>query len=111
LNYVKSQAIQGTFWCCQKKYQPIQFAGEFRWTYNVFNEEDKRKLSFYASRNKGLSQWIASPPSVPMEAWPRALAAARTTSSGTVYRVLQALGNSVGPVDGKRKRTIPYSPS
>jgi hypothetical protein len=56
---------------------------------DVFNEDDKRKLNYYASRNKGLSQWIASAPSVPREAWPRALAAAQLIGPGTVYRILR----------------------
>jgi hypothetical protein len=79
---------------------------------NLFNEEDKRKLNYYAARNKGLSQWIASSPSVPKEAWPRALAAARVTGPGTMYRILKVLSNSVGPVEGMRKRKHPirYTP-
>jgi hypothetical protein len=70
----------------------------------LFNEDDKRQLNYYASRNKGLSRWLASPPAVPREAWPSALAAVRVTGPGTFYRILRKLGDSVGPVEGTRKR-------
>jgi hypothetical protein len=79
---------------------------------NLFNQEETRRLNYYAERNKVVSRWIASSTSVPREAWPRALAAARVTGPGTVYRILQALGSSVGAVEGKRKRKRPirYAP-
>jgi hypothetical protein len=32
---------------------------------DLFNEDDKRKLNYYATRNEGLSQWIASPATLP----------------------------------------------
>jgi hypothetical protein len=86
--------------------------GDYNFT-DFFNDEDKRKLSYYAVRNNRLSKLTASPSSLPREAWPRALTAARATGPITVYRILQVLGNSVGPVEGKRKRkrSIPYEPS
>jgi hypothetical protein len=80
---------------------------------DLFNEEaDLHKLKYYAERNKALSQWFVSS-LVPREARPRALAAARVTGRGTVYRILQAMGNSVGPVEGQRKRKGPirYTPA
>jgi hypothetical protein len=82
----------------------------------LFDQEpDHRKLKYYAERNKALSQWFTSASSVPREAWPRALAAARVAGPGTVYRILHVMGNSVGPVEGqrkrKRKRPFRYMPS
>jgi hypothetical protein len=87
--------------------------GPMRTSTDLFEEDDNPKLKYYAARNKGFSQWIASSSSVPREAWPRALAVARVTGPGTVYHILQMLGNSVGPVEGKRKRKRPirYAPS
>jgi hypothetical protein len=73
----------------------------------LFNAEENRELNRYAARNKGLSQWMVSSSSVPREAWPKALAAARVTGPGTVYRILHVLGNGAGPVDGERKRKHP----
>jgi hypothetical protein len=70
------------------------------------NTGDHRKLKAYASRNK-VSQLIANSSLVPREAWPKVLAAVRVTGPNAVYRILRVLGNSVGPVDGKRKRTRP----
>jgi hypothetical protein len=75
-------------------------------TTDLFNEEEKRELHYYAARNQAFSQWIPSPLSVPREAWPTVVAAARATGPGTVYRILKALGDSVGPVEGQRKRKL-----
>jgi hypothetical protein len=94
----------------EKRYLDVN--REFDFT-DLFSEEEDGKLNYYAERNVALSQWIESSSSVPTEAWPRALAAARVTGPGTVYRILKAMGNSVGPVEGKRKRKRPilYTPS
>jgi hypothetical protein len=35
---------------------------------DLFNDQDNRQVNYYAARNQGLSQWIASPSSVPREA-------------------------------------------
>jgi hypothetical protein len=76
-------------------------------TFYLFDEDDERKLNCYVSRNESLSQWSTFPPSMPKEAWPKALAAVRVTGPHSVYRMLQVLGNSVGPLEGKRKRKRP----
>jgi hypothetical protein len=84
-----------------------EFDGDDNFT-NMFDGAETRKSNYYASRNKCLSQLIASSTSVPREAWPRALAAAPATGPHTVYRVLQALGNSVGPVEGKESENTRF---
>jgi hypothetical protein len=79
---------------------------------DLFNERDYHKLNLYAARNKGLSQWITSPSSMARGAWARALAAVRVTGPNAVYDILKTLGNTVGPIEGKRKRKRPirYAP-
>ena len=80
---------------------------------DLFNVDDKRRLiTYYAARNEGLSQWIASPVTEPRGARAKALEA-HETGPDIVFRILQALGTFVAPVEGKRCRKRPrlYSPS
>ena len=67
------------------------------------NENDKRKLNYFAARNEGIYHLIVSPAKLRRGAWSKALAMAQETGGpDTVFRILQALGTSVGPVEGRR---------
>jgi hypothetical protein len=79
---------------------------------NFFNESNRRKLNSYAARNAGFPRWIAAPTSIPRDAWPMAIEAARGIGPDAVVRILSVLGSSVGPVEGKRSRKRPlfFSP-
>jgi hypothetical protein len=79
---------------------------------NLFTWDDWEHLNYYAARNKGIEKLFSCPSSVPRVALPKALAVARATGPLTMYRILKILGNSVGPVEGMRKRKHPirYTP-
>lgn len=79
---------------------------------DLFSVDDKRRLNTHAARNEGLSRWIASPVTEPRGARAKALEA-HETGPDIVFRILQALGTFVAPVEGKRCRKRPrlYSPS
>ena len=106
------EELEESLLCAVKKNASLhRVAGEmydFVNTYDLFHEdEDERRLKCYVSRNESLSQWATFPPSMPKEAWPKALAAVRVTGPHSVYRILKALGDAVGPVEGTRKRKHP----
>jgi hypothetical protein len=71
------------------------------------------ELNSYGVRNRGLSEWIAAPATIPRGAWPTAIEAARAIGPDAVIRILDAVGTSVGPIQGKRSRKRPrfFSPS
>jgi hypothetical protein len=65
---------------------------------DLFNDNDKRRLNYYAVRNEDIAQWIASPATLPRGAWPKALKAAQEIGLDTVFCILQALSPFiVGP--------------
>jgi hypothetical protein len=91
--------------------QRVDFEGELMFD-NLFTWDDWEHLNYYAARNKGIEKLFSCPSSVPRVALPKALAVARATGPLTMYRILKVLGNSVGPVEGMRKRKHPirYTP-
>jgi hypothetical protein len=64
---------------------------------DFFDEDDHRKLNYYAARNENIAQWIAVPAAVPMGSSPKNLKAGQDTGPVAIARILQALGPLVGP--------------
>lgn len=60
---------------------------------DFFDEDDKRNLKEYAARNEDIYLWIASPASMCMGAWPKALETALVTGPDTVFRLLRCSVN------------------
>ena len=86
--------------------QRVDFEGELMFD-NLFTWDDWEHLNYYAARNKGIEKLFSCPSSVPRVALPKALAVARVTGPFTMYRLIKLLGNSLGPVEGMRKRKHP----
>lgn len=63
---------------------------------DIFNPKERRLLNHFAARNKGLARLLAAPESLPPGAWPVVLANVAIIGAGTVFGILQLLGDFAG---------------
>jgi len=79
---------------------------------DLFNDDDKLRLVFYADRNERLDQWVDNPQAVDRKVWPDALQLAQKAGPDSVYRGLQSvLGSDYVSLPGARKRKRPQHSS
>jgi hypothetical protein len=65
-------------------------------TVDCFDNDDRKKLACFSSRNEFLAQWIENPTAVPKASWAQALYVAQVTGPDTVFRILRMLAPSLG---------------
>ena len=58
---------------------------------NVFNDNDKQTLAFYANRNESLDQWVDHPETVEQKVWPDALGLAERAGPNALFRGLRSV--------------------
>lgn len=70
------------------------------------DEEDKKKLRFYATRNKNIPVLLENPARIPLSAWPKVFKMSQQCEFGanTVFRALVELEERVGQPKRSRKR-------
>ena len=70
------------------------------------NEEDKKKLQFYARRNRNIPILLENPARIPLSAWPRVFKIAQHCEFGanTIFHALVELEERVGQKTESRKR-------
>ena len=81
---------------------------------SIFNEDDTRRLVFYADRNDRLDQWVVNPEKVDRMVWPEALQLADEAGPDSLFRGLRSvLESDYVSLRGGRKRKRPqyYAPS
>ena len=81
---------------------------------DVFDDDDKLRLAFYANRNKLLDQWADHPETIDRKVWPKALKLAEKAGPSSLFQGLRSVlgGGSTGlRVGRKRKRPQYYAPS
>jgi len=81
---------------------------------DLFNDNDKARLMFYANRNELLDQWVGNPETVEQKVWPDALALAEKAGPDSLFRGFRSVlgGDSTGlRIGRKRKRPQYYAPS
>jgi len=72
---------------------------------DLFNDDDKLRLVFYADRNERLDQWVDNPEKVDCKVWPEALKLAERAGPDSLFRGLQsALGSDYVSLGAKRRR-------
>jgi len=81
---------------------------------DLFDNDDKQTLAFYANRNETLDQWVDNPEAVKQKkAWPEALSLAERAGPNALFRGLRSvLQSDYGSLPGgrKRKRLQYYAP-
>ena len=84
-------------------------------TRDVFDDNDKQTLAFYANRNESLDQWVDNPELVEQQKlWPEALGLAERAGPEALFCGLRSVleRDYVSlPRSRKRKRTQYYTPS
>jgi len=81
---------------------------------DLFNDDDKLRLVFYADRNEHLDQWVDSPQAVDQKVWPDALKLADRAGPDSLFRGLRSVFESdcvKSHAGRKRKRPQFYIPS
>ena len=80
---------------------------------DIFDDDDKARLVFYANRNERLDQWVDNPEPVDRKVWPEALGLAEQAGPNSFFRGLRSVLQSdyVSLQAGrKRKRPQYYAP-
>ena len=82
---------------------------------DLFNNNDKQRLAFYANRNESLDQWVHHPEKVEQQkVWPDALNLAQRAGPNALFHGMRSvLERDYGSSPGKRKRKRPqyYTPT
>ena len=81
---------------------------------DLFDDDDKARLVFYAIRNECLDQWCDNPETVNRKVWPEALKLAEQAGPDSLFRGLRSVLESDHmslPSGRKRKRPQFYVPS
>ena len=85
------------------------------WERDLFDDDDKARLVFYANRNELLDQWVDNSETVGRKLWPEAMKLAEQAGPDSLYRGLRSvLGGdyvSLRAAGRKRKRPQYYAPS
>jgi len=76
---------------------------------DLFDADDKKRLVFYANRNKYLDQWADNPETVEQKVWPNALKLAEKAGPDSLFRGLRSAfgGDYVSLRAAGRKRKHP----
>ena len=80
---------------------------------DLFDDEEKKRLTFYAHRNERLDHWVDNPEMVDRKLWPEALTLTEKAGPDSLFRGLRSTlgGDSVSLQSGrKRKRPQFYAP-
>ena len=71
---------------------------------DIFDDEEKARLVFYADRNQRLDQWVDNPESVEGKVWPDSLALAEKAGPSSLFRGLRSvLGRDYVSLQSGRK--------
>ena len=72
---------------------------------DLFNDNDKKRLVFYANRNERLDQWVENPETVDQKVWPDALQLAQKAGPDFLFRGMRpVLESDYVKIPGARKR-------
>ena len=85
-----------------------------RFERDLFDDNDKTRLVFYATRNEFLDQWVDNSETVGRKVWPEALKLAEKAGPNSLFRGLRSvLGGDYVNLRAGRKRQRPqyYAPS
>jgi len=75
---------------------------------DVFDDEDKKRLTLYAHRNERLDEWVDSPETVDQKLWPEALTLTEKAGLNLLFRGLRSvLGGDFVSLQSGRKRKRP----
>ena len=76
---------------------------------DLFNDDDKLRLVFYADRNERLDQWVNNPETVDQKVWPDALQLAQKAGPNSLFQGLRTvLGSDYVSLPGVRKRKVSH---
>jgi hypothetical protein len=78
---------------------------------DLFENDDRKKLTSYCERNQFFAQWMENPTAVSKAAWPEYLDVAQTTGPDTIFCILGSLAPSLGPFEGEQMPKAPPSRS
>jgi hypothetical protein len=85
LEYMKGDAIQAVKRNSSLRTVVAKSNSSERW----LNNDDRKTLTSYTSRNKFIAEWIENPFAVPWAVWPEALDVVQTIGPATVFRLLR----------------------
>ena len=73
---------------------------------DLFNDDDKLRLVFYADRNESLDQWVDNPETVDRKVWPEALTLAEKAGPDSFFRGLRSIlgGDSMSVQSGRKRK-------
>ena len=75
---------------------------------DIFNDDDKSSLVFYADRNERLDKWVQNPEKVEQKVWPDALKLAEKAGPESLFRGLRSvLESDYVSLPARRKRPRP----